>query len=70
MLYSFVLSCASGSQQGDVAGVYLGNYFAIPLALTVFGVPVTMLTLGGFALFASSLFPVCMRRHSGRSHKF
>ncbi len=35
----------------DVAGVYLGNYFVIPLAMTIFGVSCCH---GGLAHFAAS----------------
>ncbi len=47
--------------------VFTNNYFVISLAMTIFGVPAAMLTWGVGTL---CFFPVCMRRHSGRSHKF
>ncbi len=47
--------------------VFTNNYFVISIALTIFGVPAAMLTWGVGAL---CFFPVCMRHHSGRSHKF
>ncbi len=66
VLFCFVM-CKWKSAGGNVACVFTNNSFVISLAMTIFGVPAAMLTWGVGAL---CFFPVCMRRHSGRSHKF